>query len=74
MLFIQPYYKKEKKIYDVLSLDHLRSFGSYDVLALQCFASLHISKRKNTAGSLEAKHCKAIVRHKDQKNLKRLKL
>ena len=60
--------QERKKICDVLKcVDFLRSFGRYFVLALQCFASEHISKKKiNIAGLLEAKHCKAIVRHKGQ--------
>ena len=56
--------QERKMIFDVLrTLDFLRSFGRYFVLALQCFALVHISKRKKHYRAITSK---TLQGHKDQ--------
>ena len=67
--------QEREKICDVLkSLDLLRSFGCYVVLALQCFASVHISKRKKHCRAIRSKTLQGHCKTKRPKYLKRYDL
>ena len=70
LLFIQP--SNTRKVKDLRRV--LKKLGPFEIIwslcrsgpAMFCLSHYILVRERNIIGPLEAKHCKAIVQHKDQ--------